>query len=706
MWKRYEFSAKDVHTGDISQSATTDAIEEDGAQKITAQVVKRLRVKNGGDTEESKQKPSRYIATLRERQIETPKRKNVRRKSLKPDKGRSTGDNELERRQKVDVALQATSSSETRMIHEISGNPLISTASPKREDINTAINLTHPNNTTEEPSADIAGIENTPKVRADVEEATTDEIDDIHHKIIQAQTGDNGTESDNRSIQILHISPMKLNAIGNEVSIDIENEGDTADEKLTPVRNIDSAEADRESVVEQFKDINPKPGMEEVKASVDTKASQSGVIPVASEETADLDVRSAQALDDPSTGHVLSENILRGTTSSDEEIVVRRPESPLENQVACSLDGTPINSANDRLAHFDTSPSPGKAATDQSLQERIVGQDCLGRPLIKEQPQEEQSSRILEDEGSAKGDEMPSAAKKSEMLGLERISVGDPTSGVLAECVDPTNPEPSHGLVTSESKTRSATRFSDDTSILKDFLSRVQARKQAKDSKPTPEPPPLVSTPRRSPRKALMNLDRNSPSPHKKRDLVNRPGTPPGKEKLGTFSLEETEEVPAEMSPVRRSTRKRLQPPAKIAPGAPSFIPVRRADGTDPVVLQKTVAQELAMVTRANTRRNKGQSKPPAMTLKTLTTETGEVIQVAGSGQNVEGAKSVGWDQNLVYYQDRKAEEEQMIAEEKRPKVRRLRGLGASNGTPAPKRMTTDLGSTSGTPRRQSRKRS
>ncbi|KAL9609139.1 MAG: hypothetical protein Q9167_006067 [Letrouitia subvulpina] len=707
VWKRYEFSAKDLHTGDTSQGATTEATEEEGAQKNTSQVVKRLRVKEDGDMDEAKQKPSRYIATLRERNTGTPKRKTLRRKSLKPDKGRSKRDNELERGQKVDVALQATSSSKPKMIHEISDNPLLSTACPKREDMNVAIDPASITNTTEKFSDDIAGTENKLKVQVDVEEAAIDEFDEIHHEVTQALDGDNGTLYSNKFTETFHISPTELITRCKEVSVAAGANSGRADKNTSPRRYTGSPEAVGESVTEQLEDINPKSDTEKVRALVNTISSQSGDIPVASEETADLDTRSAQALDDSLREDTLTENVLLGTSSSGGDINIRRPETPFENQAANSFNGAPNNSRKNRLALIETSPSPRIEVTEQSLQEGIRDHDCLETPFVKRQPQEDQSARDLEDESSASAreDEMPSATMKSEMLEPERASAGNSTSSVLTQLVDPPNPEPSSEPVISKSKTRSATRFSDDTSILKDFLSRAQARKQAKEAKHASEPPPLVSTPRRSPRKALMNIDRNSPSPHKKRDLVNRPGTPPGKEKLGTFSLEEMEEVPGETSPVRRSSRKRLQPPAKTTPGAPSFIPVRRADGTDPVVLPKTVAQELAMVTRANTRRNKGQSKPPALTLKTLTTETGEVIQIAGSGQNVEGAKSVGWDENLVYYQERKADEEQEIAEEKRPQVQRLRGLGASNGTPAPKRMTTDLCSTSGTRKRQGRKR-
>lgn len=245
---------------------------------------------------------------------------------------------------------------------------------------------------------------------------------------------------------------------------------------------------------------------------------------------------------------------------------------------------------------------------------------------------------------------------------------------------------------------RSGTRFSDDTSMLKDFLSRAQARKQAKDSTVASGPPAAATPPRRSPRKALANLDSNSPSPRKKREITDGASTPPGKVKLGDVQLEGTDETVANASPVRRSTRKRLPGPAKAATGAPSFIPVRRADGTDPVVIQKSAAQELALVTRTNTRRNKGQAKPPAIILKSLRVE--EVEEETRGGHALRSCKSVGWDKKLVYYQDgmEAQAEAEVKVEEKRPKARRLRGLGAGNGTPAPKRQRVDVLNANGTP--------
>ena len=252
-------------------------------------------------------------------------------------------------------------------------------------------------------------------------------------------------------------------------------------------------------------------------------------------------------------------------------------------------------------------------------------------------------------------------------------------------------------------RTRSGARFSDDTNMLKEFLSRAQARKLAQPSSiPMSAPKPLVS-PRTTPRKALAELDSNSPSTQKQRDIASRPGTPPGKGKLSAVDFDDAEEVVAEPTSCRRSTRTRSPAPSKTVPGAPSFIPVRRADGTDPVVLQKSAAQELAIVTRANTRRNKGQAKVPSLTLQNLPTAGSDVAAVT---HGYKDAKSVGWDETLLYFYHPKGPAE--AQEEIRPRVRRLRGFGGVNGTPAAKKMMmTDVSISYGTPapKRQGRMR-
>ena len=258
-------------------------------------------------------------------------------------------------------------------------------------------------------------------------------------------------------------------------------------------------------------------------------------------------------------------------------------------------------------------------------------------------------------------------------------------------------------------QTRSTSRLSDDTSLLQDFLSRAQASKAARDVNkdfqvpvyiPAPVPSPIPS-PRRSPRKALSEKDKNSPSPQnpKRRDLANRLGTSPGNPTLEAGELDA-------LNSCRRSTRKRLFAPPRAAAGAPSCIPVRRPDGTEPIVLPKSQAQELANITRANTRRNKGQSKPPRLALKSLVADSAGDMTVATISRA--DARAVGWDETLVYYQDKSVETEGNGKEETRPKVRRLRNLGATNGTPAPKKLAPAAGSANGmsAPKRRGRSKS
>ena len=239
--------------------------------------------------------------------------------------------------------------------------------------------------------------------------------------------------------------------------------------------------------------------------------------------------------------------------------------------------------------------------------------------------------------------------------------------------------------------TRSGARFSDDTNMLKDFLSRAQARKAAKSTEKPTEPEVVPSTPN-SPRKILGQLNNNCAKPVTFEDALKRPSTPPKQPKTDDVDVDDKEKASAGSASYRRSTRKRLPGPGKTPVSAPSFIPVRRADGTDPVVLQKSVAHELTVITRANTKRNKGQSKMPKLVLQDLSPPGSEMVETT-KRPGVD-AKVVSWDECLVHYQEAEKEGN----EAGRPKIRKLRGLGGTNGTPAPKRVT--VGTTKATGRR------
>lgn len=232
--------------------------------------------------------------------------------------------------------------------------------------------------------------------------------------------------------------------------------------------------------------------------------------------------------------------------------------------------------------------------------------------------------------------------------------------------------------------TRSGTRFSDETNMLRDFLSRAQARKAARDVSSFAEAP-APATPRRSPRKSLAEINNNSPSPEKSRHISKRPGTPTGKAKLEIGELDELDEAAHETSSCRRSTRTRLFTPARPAPGAPSFIPVRRADGGDKIRLQRSLAQELATLTRTNTRRNRGQSKPPKLALKSLPVEPLPIGIVGPRGDRC--GKSVDWDETLVYYH---AGSGIAPGKERRTRSRTVEARGDGDSPMAPTKDTTE----------------
>ncbi|KAL9100346.1 MAG: hypothetical protein Q9163_004268 [Psora crenata] len=226
---------------------------------------------------------------------------------------------------------------------------------------------------------------------------------------------------------------------------------------------------------------------------------------------------------------------------------------------------------------------------------------------------------------------------------------------------------------------RLSARYSDDTSILKDFLNRAQARRAAREAIDGPKS--LQRSPRRSPRKALQVLNEATSSSVQLEELTpgrvpTRPATPTATSKIDFPAADDVGGPAVEAPSCRRSARTRLPARSKPPPGAPSLIPVRRADGTDPVVLQKSQAQELAIVTRTNTRRNKGQSKPPLLALQDLPVEDSGCLTTVKQGAG--HAKTVVWADKLTRYHDTNHATEE--AEDQRPKVRRLRGLGTRNG--------------------------
>ena len=185
-----------------------------------------------------------------------------------------------------------------------------------------------------------------------------------------------------------------------------------------------------------------------------------------------------------------------------------------------------------------------------------------------------------------------------------------------------------------------------------------------------------------------------------------------------TAAAEEIEEgkTPANSRRSTRTRRSRLPAPLSAPPPLPTpkSISVRRPEGGEPVILKKTEAQALGLLTRNNTRRNKQGAFSVSLRLAKLNLDAASTAVEETTSLTLEpqpGKKSVRWDETLAYYQtdpttvaDALAEAESLATPDElslsvstpssqktpklrkerseTPRIRRVRGLGAANGTP------------------------
>ncbi|KAK8170819.1 hypothetical protein BKA80DRAFT_338946 [Phyllosticta citrichinensis] len=282
-----------------------------------------------------------------------------------------------------------------------------------------------------------------------------------------------------------------------------------------------------------------------------------------------------------------------------------------------------------------------------------------------------------------------------------------------------------------------------DTAYLKEFLSRSDAAKanrtasmSKRESLTNRRESGRVRQALASPRVALESKDPNSPlsgdSPSKRsrseeelKPSIKKPRleaeakvqpaettSQPSGDIAADLTLGQTPTETKEPTPEPRSTRRSSRArttriPSTAAAPAPNRIPVRRADGNEPVVLKKTEAQELAIATRTNTRRNKGGAVAAPARLKKLQAEALKAESspsdppLVCSDPDIEifEASMIKWDQQLVYFQDKENPTPEFWSDDElasggvddslkskkatTPRARRTRGLGASNGTPA-----------------------
>lgn len=261
----------------------------------------------------------------------------------------------------------------------------------------------------------------------------------------------------------------------------------------------------------------------------------------------------------------------------------------------------------------------------------------------------------------------------------------------------------------------------DDAELFSGFLSRAKAKREANcgmtpngsTSHPGADHATHSPTPRA--RRVLEQLDKNSPTPQKPQlsslkseNLLASPTNRADSEK--SVSNETVPEQP-ETTTRRRSNRTRAARAQRphAPPDVPAQIPVRRANGTEFIFLKRTEAQQTALTTRANTRRNKGNAQMPKDRLQEMAKQQqqGETIEeVEASGvreaaasphvnKKPMGKKQVSWDeQNLVQYADGRDPEDEGHAvesfeEEKQGKPEK-KGAGNNSSTGRlPKRLST-----------------
>ncbi|KAL9601956.1 MAG: hypothetical protein Q9219_002180 [cf. Caloplaca sp. 3 TL-2023] len=683
VWKRYERSSKAPakEKGNKVQDGEMDAdtFELSGPVDAT-HTAKRLRSEEGAADENAgmHQNPSRYVTTLCDKVAGTPRRKMATRRSLRLDQAKSLRTSTIESQDgfvAVEEPIVESEDLEGLHVEEVRAtpsSPLRPAEGPTSDDVKKVLRAPLPEKLVQE---DLPPIE-TPGVLLleDLEYMDDDQDTTKAAEEVQMQPEDH--EESNAQF-LNNQTPYKGYTLQDD-TLDSEND----------VPRVHLEEDTENTDIED----NPTDEQDNVNEVYGVMESSGNAISTPTRHRAPTVDKAIHEDDGENVeGTIIGEDLGNGQLRRSLRRLSEEGKLDLENHETAGSAVVSENTASNE-PRLDQSISPPERAA--SPEDTTASDD-----YIQDNGTEFSADGTLEAEEHQAAPQTNVETDQVRSYISERPATPNSDSEQRESATDEVNYDNLQGTglegETEPRRTRSGTRFSDDTNMLKDFLSRAQARKHARD---TAKSSAAAISPTRSPRKALASLDSNSPLPHKTREVANRAGTPPGKVRLGEMQMDNIEEMMGDASPVRRSTRKRLPAPAKTALSAPSFIPVRRADGAEPVVLQKSVAQELALVTRTNTRRNKGQAKPPAVILKSLTGQESEG-EVKG-GHVLRSSKCVGWDEKLVYYQDGtigKAKAE-VLVEEKRPKARRLRGLGTSNGTPAPKRTTADILSSNGTP--------
>ena len=237
-------------------------------------------------------------------------------------------------------------------------------------------------------------------------------------------------------------------------------------------------------------------------------------------------------------------------------------------------------------------------------------------------------------------------------------------------------------------------RVSDDTALLQAFLNRAAENKSSRrlsatkrESLSNRRDSDTVRQALASPAKPeiLGALDPNSPSP--KKSLAVLEDVKPTKSEEPAISSPSQSSGDTENNQVR-TTRRSHRDKRRVERAAPlGHTKISLRGNTDPVVLKRSEAQELATTTRANTRKNKLGAVMPTLRLTKLIVEKppieaspGDEAEDTGAPLAQPGVRRVKWDETLAYYQEAPKEPEVQLFE-----------LGDSNTAPKLQNPRPDL---------------
>ncbi|KAJ5714471.1 uncharacterized protein N7483_011652 [Penicillium malachiteum] len=225
---------------------------------------------------------------------------------------------------------------------------------------------------------------------------------------------------------------------------------------------------------------------------------------------------------------------------------------------------------------------------------------------------------------------------------------------------------------------RSALRSSmdgSDTELLNGFVSRAQAKRDAKAAMINKQETTTGSasssdasevehsTPK--PRRALEARNGNSPSPIKiviSPKKMNQFRENESQENSPSKEVMDEEEVAAASPTCRRSTRVKAP---QVALPAPNAIALRRAKGNEFIFLTRTDVQKLALLTKKNTRLNRGDAVLPKFVLESMADEWNDEASDVPAFQpkrRSHAKKSVSWNnERLVEFEDERSVSEEPV---------------------------------------------